>query len=429
MFRRSKQRSSAPPQPQKKAAPAPAGCHVQWADQRPGPLRLPFLQLGALLRRVAEPMSMQQELQGLQALAMCLRRKLESEKRKHAATKAALQQEQEMLSILAARLAAVETVAGSTGADLTQTLQELHNEQRLHDITIRSLAMQRKLTEELKQQLEQLEVSTAAGSPRSCSSSSRKAQLAMQVTCLAAGLAAAVVGLPISPVLPPASVVVSAAKPILSGLLAAKTTAAVLRTVGCILHSSSRGTCNQKQQQQQKRRQASTQCAPTICGSTAPGTLRSFNCWEQGDILLLSDSDSLSYSYSCGSTSTSSDSSSKINSSDSELSALPCHPEICDSDEAQSCVSLDSSVECSAIAATPTAVRTKSKANGVLAWVVDKKLAVKVAASSGVAAGGGSGGGGIASASAAAVRHTSCKWGPSADGWSSASTSPCIVAA
>lgn len=178
------------------------------------------LQLGTLLQRAGSMSTCQRELHAAHARAVSLEEELESERQRHAATSACLQQEQEMLAILGARLAAVETVAGTSTTDVIQLQQHLQEEQQLHDVALRSLVQLRKANQELQQQLASLAHSTSMNSTGNSSS----LRIVLRAVSLATGLAAAAVLQ--ATTVPPA--VVALAWPAVTAAVTAKAAAALL---------------------------------------------------------------------------------------------------------------------------------------------------------------------------------------------------------
>jgi len=303
-----------------------------------GGLHSHCLQLGALFKRSAhEPGAFAAAQLQLAALGQ----QLEAEQQRHAATTACLQQEQEMLAILAARLAAVETLVGCQGSGLSHVHQMLRDEQHLHDIALRALIQQRRLNCLLKQQLESMQdnsISTTSSCSQSASSSKR---MAFRTACAAAGGLAAATCLTTSAV---PEAVSALAWPLMTAAMGAKATAAALRTLGC-LH---RVLWCKKQPAVPP-----PGLEPTISCSIASG-LRSFNCWEQGDVILLACPSDISSS------------SSGRSSSSSELLDSPDSPDctvLHDWDDVQSVLSFDGPVDA-------PAGPVDEGAACVLAWVM-----------------------------------------------------------
>lgn len=232
------------------------------------------LQLSTLLKRAGSMGSTcHRELQIAHARAVSLENELESEKQRHAATAACLQQEQEMLAILGARLAAVETVAGTSTTDVTQLQQQLQEEQQLQEVALLSLVQLRRANQALQQQLTSLAYSTSTNSTNSTSSSSNL-HFVLKAVSLATGLAAAAVMQ--ASTAPPA--VVALAWPAVTATVTAKATAAALGGLAwaCrkVFHAS---TETQRVAGPQDR----TKYPPDI--STAAVFPASYNCWDYED--------------------------------------------------------------------------------------------------------------------------------------------------
>lgn len=181
-----------------------------------------------------------------------------------------------MLAILAARLAAVETVAETSSCDVVQLQQELQEEQQLHDIALRSLMQLRTAHQSLQLQIASLSV--VSSSSRGTNSSiamraSLRARLTFKATCLACGAAAAAV-LQASVVPPPA--VVALAWPALTAMLAANTTATLLHGIGWLCRKAVHASTGTQQHTAQLQ----------VAISTAATSPASFNCWEQGNVFI-----------------------------------------------------------------------------------------------------------------------------------------------
>lgn len=185
-----------------------------------------------------------------------------------------------MLAILAARLAAVETVAETSSSSVVRLQQELQEEQHLHDIALRSLMQLRKAHQSLQLQIASLPSVrsniTATNSSRHSSivmPASLSTRLAFKATCLACGAAVAAV-LQASVVPPPA--VVALARPALTAMLAANTTATVLHGIRWLCRKAVHASTGTQQHGSQSH-------VDIITAATSPA---SFDCWEQGDIFI-----------------------------------------------------------------------------------------------------------------------------------------------
>lgn len=286
MFKRSSKRTSLPQAPARHGIMA----EVNGSD--------PCLKLSSLLKRAAGPSAEPAHTAHAAAHAACLDRELEAERQRHAATAACLSQEQEMLAILAARLAAVETVAETSSFSVVKLQQELQEEQHLHDIALRSLVQLRKAHQALQLQIASLpSVSssiTATNSSRHSSivmPASLSTRLAFWATCLPCGAAAAAV-LQACVVPPPA--VVALTWPALTAMLAANTAAAVLHGIGWLCRKAVHASTGTPQHGPQ----------PHVHISTAATTPVSFDCWEEGNVSIpqAEDSRNSSSAESLGST-------------------------------------------------------------------------------------------------------------------------------
>jgi hypothetical protein len=234
------------------------------------------LQLSSLLKRAASGSSAGLPDMVHAARATCLEQELEAERQRHAETAACLTQEQEMLAILAARLAAVETVAETSSCDVVQLQQELQEEQQLHDIALRSLMQLRTAHQSLQLHIASLSAVSSSSTGTNSSTAMRaslRARLAFKATCLACGAAAAAV-LQASVVPPPA--VVALAWPALTAMLAANTTAALLHGIGRLCRKAVHASTGAQQHTAQLQ----------VAISTAATSPASFNCWEQGDVFI-----------------------------------------------------------------------------------------------------------------------------------------------
>jgi hypothetical protein len=254
---------------------------------------------------------------------LSLHTELEQERRRHAATAACLQQEQEMLAILAARLAAVETAATVTTADLSHTQQELQDEQHLYNVALRSLIELRHKNQALQQQ-----VCSLSSNSNPSAGSVRLAGLANRAACIAVAAAAAVT-LPIRS--PPA--VASLAGPAMAAALAARATGAALSTLGRLCSPRGRVPANATPQH------AAGQVLPAISIAAAAAAPVSFNCWEQGDVYIQAEDSSC-----CSSSSSSSSSEVSLGSTCRLLEAAKLGV-ICAWDDLDSCCSLDCHID------------------------------------------------------------------------------------
>jgi hypothetical protein len=215
---------------------------------------------------------------------MDLQKAVECERQRHAATAACLQQEQEMLAILGARLASMETVAGTSTTGVFQLKQQLQDEQHLHDIALRSLMQLRRAHALLQQQL--------AGMPAKNSNSSSSAHrvhavsgagMVFRVACLACGLAAAAVLR--ASTSPPA--LTGLAWPAMTAAVSAKATAAVLQGLCWLCRKAFVASTDRQHAGLQD--QASLTASINVATSTAAAAAAapaSFNCWELGDVLI-----------------------------------------------------------------------------------------------------------------------------------------------
>jgi hypothetical protein len=214
---------------------------------------------------------------GLQNHVMHLEKELELERQRHGTTAACLTQEQEMLAVLAIRLAAVETTAGHATCDTSELQQLLQEEQQLHDMTMNALNHQLRVAQQLRQQLSSLALTTTTSTAAAAAGLGRTGrQFAFRAVCVLTGIAAAA-AFPIK-WLPPA--VLSPAAPAATAIIAAEATTVALRALGwlaSLLH------CNKRQQQQHWVPGAATAISSAAVSAWAAGPV-SFNCWEFGDV-------------------------------------------------------------------------------------------------------------------------------------------------
>jgi hypothetical protein len=217
----------------------------------------------------------------LQARVMHLQKELMHERQRHQTTAACLAQEQEMLAVLATRLAAVETNAGHATCDASHLQQLLQEEQQLHDITLNALETQLKVTQQLQQKLHNLALA-ASTTPAAASGLGRATKhVAFRALCVLTGVAAAA-ALPAKS-LPPA--VLSLAAPAATATIAAQATTAALRAVGWLMRLLAGHKRQQQQKQQQQQRQETGASIPfnsAAVSAWAAGPL-SFDCWGFGD--------------------------------------------------------------------------------------------------------------------------------------------------
>jgi hypothetical protein len=186
-----------------------------------------------------------------------------------------------MLAILGARLASVETVAGTSTTGVVQLQQQLQDEQHLHDVALRSLLQLRRAHARLQQQLASMPVNNSSSSSTHRVHAVSIAGVVFRAACLASGLAAAAV-LQASTV-PPA--VVGFAWPAITATVAAKATAAVLQGLGWLCRKTFVASTDRQQTglQDAASLTASINVATAAAATAAPA---SFNCWEQGDVLI-----------------------------------------------------------------------------------------------------------------------------------------------
>lgn len=232
------------------------------------------LQLSSLLRRAARLQhahsgSRVGQTAAESARLLSLQTELEQERRQHAATAVCLQQEQEMLAVLATRLAQAETAARLSTADLMHLQQDLQDEQHLCDIALRTLIELSNQNADLQQQLQLCDLSSVSAAVRGPGRG-----LVARAACIAAGTAAAAV-LPAR--LPPA--VVDLAGPAAAAALAAKATGAVISALGSLRRRTAPASPSEQPSAQQDFH-------PPVSTTAAAAAPASFNCWEQGDVLI-----------------------------------------------------------------------------------------------------------------------------------------------